>query len=283
MAQIAPLSPQWYNVANGLTCPRVINMSRTERLYRVQAIVIRRRDWGEADRLLTLYSREQGKMQAIAKGARKPASRKAGHVELFTHVQLLIARSRSIDIITQAETVEAHRQLRESLERSTLAHYFAELLDRFTGEGEPDPALFNLLDSALTWLCQADDLRLATRYYELRLLKLAGFQPELHYCPSCHQELQAVEDNFFSPAEGGVLCPNCGNNRRDAFALSLRAFKVLRYGQTRDWDHFRRLRLTPSLHTQVERALYRYLVFMLERNLKSVEFLRQLRREAMIA
>jgi DNA repair protein RecO (recombination protein O) len=257
-------------------------MPRTDRLYRVQAIVIRRRDWGEADRLLTLYSHERGKMQAVAKGARKPASRKAGHVELFTHVRLLIARSRSIDIITQAETVEAHHQLRESLERSTLAHYFAELLDRFTGEGEPDQALFNLLDSSLTWLCQADDLRLATRYYELRLLELAGFQPELHYCPSCHQELQAVEDNFFSPAQGGALCQNCGDNRRDAFALSLRAFKVLRYGQTRDWDHFRRLRLTPSLHTQVEQALYRYLVFMLERNLKSVEFLRQLRREAMI-
>jgi len=256
-------------------------MPRTDRLYRVQAIVIRRRDWGEADRLLTLYTREQGKMQAVAKGARKPASRKTGHVELFTHVQLLIARTRSIDIVTQAETIDAHRPLRESLERSTLAHYFAELLDRFTGENEPDHALFRLFSSALTWLCHADDVRLAARYYELHLLELAGFQPKLHACPSCDKKLQAV-DSFFSPSQGGVLCPNCGSGRRDAFALPLRAFKVLRYGQTHDWEHFERLRLTPSLHAQVESALYRYLVYMLERNLKSVEFLRQLRREAMI-
>lgn len=256
-------------------------MSRTDRLYRVEAIVIRRRDWGEADRLLTLYTREQGKMQAVAKGARKPTSRKAGHVELFTRVRLLIARSRSIDIITQAETVETYRLLRESLERSTLAHYFAELLDRFTGEAQADRALFNLLSSALVWLCEADDLRLVARYYELCLLELAGFRPELHHCPGCGKELEPVE-SFFSPAEGGVLCPSCGKGRRDAFPLSLTAFKVLRYGQTRDWDHFQRLRLKPPLHDQVEQALYRYLVFVLERNLKSVEFLRQLRREAMI-
>jgi DNA repair protein RecO (recombination protein O) len=256
-------------------------MPRTDRLYRVEAIVIRRRDWGEADRLLTLYTRERGKMQAVAKGARKPASRKAGHVELFTRTRLLVARSRSIDIITQAEMVEAYRRLRESLERSTLAHYFAELLDRFTGEAEPDRTLFDLLNSALAWLCQLDDLRLVARYYELRLLDLAGFRPELHRCPSCGKKLEPV-DGFFCPAEGGVLCPTCGEARRDAFALSLTAFKVLRYGQTRDWDHFRRLRLTPSLHAKVEQALYRYLVFVLERNLKSVEFLRQLRREALI-
>ncbi len=256
-------------------------MPRTDRLYRVEAIVIRRRDWGEADRLLTLYTREQGKMQAVAKGARKPTSRKAGHIELFTRSRLLIARTRSIDIVTQAETVETYRPLRESLERSTLAHYFAEMLDRFTGEAEPDRALFDLFSSALTWLCEAKDLGLATRYYELRLLELTGFRPELHHCPVCGKELEP-EDCFFSPAEGGVLCPTCGKNRRDAFPLSLTAFKVLRYGQTRRLHQFQRLRLTPALHAEVERTLYRYLVFMLERNLKSVEFLRQLRRESII-
>ena len=256
-------------------------MPRTDRLYRVEAIVIRRRDWGEADRLLTLFTREQGKIQAVAKGARKPTSRKAGHVELFTHTRLLIARSRSIDIITQAETVEAYRPLRESLEASTLAHYFAELLDRFTGEAEADHALFDLLSLALAWLCQAEDLRLVARYYELRLLEMAGFRPELHHCPSCGNKLQPV-DSFFSPAQGGVLCPNCGQGRRDVYALSLAAFKVLRYGQTRDWDHFRRLRLALPLHAEVERMLYHYLLFVLEQHLKSVAFLRQLRREAVI-
>ncbi len=256
-------------------------MPKTERLYRVEAIVIRRRDWGEADRLLTLFTREQGKIQAVAKGARKPASRKAGHIELFTRSRLLVARSRSIDIVTQAETIEAYRPLRESLEASTLAHYFSELLDRFTGEGEPDHALFELFSSALTLLCTADDLRLVARYYELHLLERSGFRPELHHCPSCGRTLQPI-DSYFSPAQGGALCPDCGQDRRDAAPLSLTAFKVLRYGQTHDWGHFRRLRLTPMLHAEVEKMLYHYLLFVLERSLKSVEFLRQLRREALV-
>jgi DNA repair protein RecO (recombination protein O) len=256
-------------------------MSRTDRLYRVEAIVIRRRDWGEADRLLTVYSREQGKIQAVAKGARKPTSRKAGHIELFTRTRMLIARTRSIDIVTQAETLETHHSLRESLEASTLAHYFAELLDRFTGEAEADQGLFNLLSLGLTWLCEADDLRLVSRYYELHLLDLAGFRPELHRCASCSKQLEA-EDSFFSPAQGGVLCSDCGPSRREASALSLTAFKVLRYGQTHDWNQFRRLRLTQALHAEVENVMQRYLFYVLERNLKSVDFLRQLRREAMI-
>jgi DNA repair protein RecO (recombination protein O) len=256
-------------------------MPRTDRLYRVEAIVIRRRDWGEADRMLTLYTREQGKIQAVAKGARKPASRKSGHVELFIRTRLLIARTRSIDIVTQAETIESYLPLRESLEASSLAHYFCELLDRFTGEAEADQALFDLLSLGLGWLCEADDVRLVSRYYELRLLDLAGFRPELHHCPTCGKQLEPT-DCFFGPMQGGVLCPDCGHDRRDAIPLSLAAFKVLRYGQTRDWNRFRRLRLTPALHIEVENVLHRYLLFVLERNLKSVDFVRQLRRETTI-
>jgi DNA repair protein RecO (recombination protein O) len=256
-------------------------MARTDRLYRAEAIVIRRRDWGEADRLLTLYTREHGKIQAVAKGARKPTSRKAGHIELFTLTQLLIARTRSIDIVTQAEMVDAHRGLRESLEASSLAHYFAELLDRFTGEAESDQDLFELFRLALGWLCETEDLRLVARYYEIRLLELAGFRPELHQCPICGKSLPA-KDGYFSPQQGGVLCATCGSGRTDAIRLSLKAFKVLRYGQSRDWDHFRWLRLTPQLHAEVENALYHYVLFVLERNVKSVEFLRQLRREALV-
>jgi DNA repair protein RecO (recombination protein O) len=257
-------------------------MPRTDRLYRVEAIVIRRRDWGEADRLLTLYTRERGKIQAIAKGARKPASRKSGHIELFVRTQLLIARTRSIDIITQAETLEPYLRLRESLEASSRAHYFSELLDRFTGEAEADEALFDLLDLGLGWLCDTDDIRLVSRYYELRLLELAGFRPELHDCPTCGKRLGPT-DCYFSPGHGGVLCPQCGHDHNEAIPLSLTAFKVLRYGQTRDWDHFKRLRLTQTLHDEVESALYRYLLFVLERNLKSIDFMRQLRREASVA
>ncbi|MBI3915321.1 MAG: DNA repair protein RecO, partial [Chloroflexi bacterium] len=103
-----------------------------DRLYRVQAIILKRTDMGEADRLLTLYTRDHGKLRAMAKGARKPASRKSGHVELFMHSELLLARGRNLDIVTQAETRHAFLPLQSDLHRLGYAYYFAELLDQFT-------------------------------------------------------------------------------------------------------------------------------------------------------
>ena len=171
--------------------------------------------------------------------------------------------------------------MRESLASSTLAHYFAELLDRFTGESEADHRLYELLSQALSWLCDPHDAGLVARFYELQLLGLAGFGPELHHCPICGKALEPAP-SFFSAALGGVLCSECGQSRRDAFPLSLAAFKVLRYGQTHVWSEFRRLRLSPKLQSETETAMHRFLLYVLERNLKSADFLRQLRREAML-
>src|SRR5437870_10329790 len=96
-----------------------------ERVYRVDAVILKRSDMGEADRLLTIFTPSLGKVRVIAKGVRKIQSRKSGHVELFTHVNLLIARGRNLDIVTQAETIEPYLALRGDLERTAYAFYFA--------------------------------------------------------------------------------------------------------------------------------------------------------------
>src|SRR5215468_7426623 len=110
-----------------------------ERTYRTEAIVLRRKDIGEADRILTLFTPQLGKVRAVAKGIRKPRSRKAGHLELFTCTRLLLAVGRDLDIITQAEGIEPYRPLRDDLLRSAYGAYMVELLDRFTPEAEENP------------------------------------------------------------------------------------------------------------------------------------------------
>ena len=137
-----------------------------ERTYRTEAIVLKRRDFAEADRLLTLFGREQGKIKAIAKGARRPQSRKTGHVELFMRTRFLIARGRNLDIITQAEMVESYAPLHDDLVRATYASYAVELLDRFTVESDPSPPLYDLLADALRWMAETDKLLLAARWHE---------------------------------------------------------------------------------------------------------------------
>lgn len=240
---------------------------------------MRRSDFGEADRLLTLFSRELGKIKAIAKGARKPQSRKTGHVELFMRSKFLIAKGRDLDIVTQAEMITAYPQLREDLVRATYAAYAVELLDRFIGEEDPHRNIYDLLTAALDWFATADDLLLAARFYELRLLSMTGFQPRLFNCVNCGEAI-VEQDQFFSAELGGLLCPNCRVADRRAQPVSAVAVKVLRYLQTRPWATVSALRLqTPLLH-ELERVMHHYLTYTLERNLKSVDFLHQLRREA---
>lgn len=241
--------------------------------------MLRRQNLGEADRLLTLLTPNHGKIRAVAKGARKPQSRKAGHVEPFMRTNLLFARGRNLDLITQAELIEAYRPLREDLVLVTYAEHAVELVDRFTAENDPQPSLFKLLADSLGWLAESRDLLLTARFYELRLLGLVGFQPELFQCIHCRETLEPV-DQFFSAELGGVLCPSCERFDASAKPLSLSALKLLRYLQTRPYSAVRTLRVRRPLHDQVETLVHHYIQHLLERRLQSAGFLKRLRREA---
>ena len=241
--------------------------------------MLRRTDFGEADRLLTLYTRDFGKIKAVAKGARKPQSRKTGHVELFMRSNFLFASGRDIAILTQAEMVEPYAALRDDLIRSTYAAYVVELLDRFTVEEDKHSGIYQLLADALGWLATQEDVLLVARYYELRLLGLAGFRPQLFHCVACGEAIEE-RDQFFSGELGGVLCPDSRAEDRRAVAITAVSLKVLRYLHTRSWDTVHALRLKRTVHTELENVMHFYITYVLERNLKSVEFLHRLRQEA---
>ena len=250
-----------------------------ERLYRTDGLILHHSDFGEADRLLTVFTPRMGRLRLLAKGARKLTSRKAGHVEPFTYVHLLVARGRNLDIVSQVETLESFRPLREDLERASQAYYVAELITGFVEEGDENQPLFDLTLATLARLCEARDRMLALRFFELRCLGLVGFQPQLHFCVECQVQLEPVT-NYFHPPSGGVLCPRHGEALRAAEPLAMPTFKVLRHMQTHSWDEVAALRIKPDTHLDVEAILQRYIVFLLERRLKSVEFIQRLRREA---
>ena len=250
-------------------------MPDRERLYRTEGVVLKRSDFGEADRLLVLFTPGFGKLRVLAKGVRKVPSRKAGHVEPFMRSRFLLARGRNLDIVTQAEAAETYLGLRGDLLRVTYAFYVVELVDAFTKEGEENQALYDLLIGTLQCLDAGHDPSLLARFFELRLLTYVGFRPELQRCVSCgvRHEPGSV---FFSPSEGGARCRQCGPEAPGLVELSLRAFKVLRYLQSREYEAAVGLRLRAETAREVEAVLHSYLTYTLERNLKSVSFLRML-------
>jgi DNA repair protein RecO (recombination protein O) len=248
-----------------------------ERLYRTEVIVLRELDYAETDRILTLLT-PRGKLSALAKGIRRPTSRKVGHLGLFYRAMVMLARGHNLDIITQAESVEEFEGIRGDLLRFTYACYVAELLERFAPEGEENGDLYSLAVHVFQWLSQEQDPRLWVRYFELDLLRLSGYQPEMFSCVKCHVALQPVV-NYFSVEQGGLICERCGREQPRARAVSVAAQKVLRYLQTRNEEQVRALRVGLETHREVEALLLSYLEYTVERELKSLTFLERLRKE----
>jgi DNA repair protein RecO (recombination protein O) len=249
------------------------------RSQRVEAIVLRHSDWGEADRILWLYTRELGKVQAVAKGVRKPRSRKAGHLEPFTRVELQLARGRDLLIVTQAEARDAYLAVRENLVRVGYASYVIELLDRFTYEEGENISLYRLLSDTLSRLDKEDAPAFAVRFYELRLLDLVGFRPQLTHCVGCGEEIKP-ENQYFSAEKGGVMCNKCGSKEAGVQTVSLPALRILRHFQRSSYAEAQRLRLSSTVDVELENLMGYYLTYLLERGLNTPLFLRQVRRNA---
>lgn len=248
------------------------------RTYRTPAIILKRRDMGEADRLVSLLTPFHGKVEAVAKGARRPASTRAGHVELFTRADVLIAKGRDLDILTQAELVEPYLGLHNDLMRTACANYVVELMDRFTYSGDVEyETLFRLLDATLTRLCRDDDVRRVVRYYELHLLDLVGFRPELNECVVTHDPIIA-QDQFFSYAEGGVVCPAAAHQGVSVVPLALGTLKLMRHMQRNPYKQIVSLQISETLHNETERLMHQYLRYVLEARVRSVDFIQHLRR-----
>jgi DNA repair protein RecO (recombination protein O) len=246
------------------------------RSFRVEAVVLRHADYGEADRMLTLYTRQLGKSRALAKGARKIASRKAGHIEPFTYVKLQLAQAREMPLITQADTVDAYQPLREDLILTSHASYVLELLDRFTyADDTENSALFRLLTETLSRLAAKTDPWLVLRYYEIRLLDQLGFRPQLFQCANCGREILA-EDQFFSFSAGGVICPRCAQGLRNLHNISIEALKYLRHFQRSSYADATRARPDLDVQRETETLMQGYFTYLLERELNTPGFLKKI-------
>jgi DNA repair protein RecO (recombination protein O) len=251
----------------------------TPKVYKAEAVVLKHADFGEADRILTLYTPYLGKLRAIAKGVRKPTSKLGGHIELLTHCSLMLASGRNLDIVTQGETINSFLPIRRDLWLTSCAIYLAELTDAFTAEHVENQPLFKLLLDALNWLSEGNKVELALHYFELQLLGYVGYRPQLQECLNCKSPLKP-QMNFFSASGGGVLCPACANTEPVKRAISPNALKVLRFLQDNEPTAARRLKLNANLSQELEGLLRQYIRYLLERELKSTEFLERLKQDS---
>ena len=252
------------------------------RTYQTEAIIIKKTKLGEAARILTLYTPHLGKIQAVAKGVRRPRSKMAGHLELLTHSQLSLVRGRNIDTITGTQTINSFLPLKSDLELSSCALYATELVNQFAAADVEDHPVFQLLLATMQRLSQGDNSDLVLRYFELQLLSEVGFRPQLEQCVACHKPLKEAT-NSFSPGAGGMVCSSCRPTQPFAYPLSWEAQKALRSLQSGDYESVSRLKLEPELSHQLAVVIRNYIRYLLERDVKSAAWLDSLKAQGIFS
>jgi DNA repair protein RecO (recombination protein O) len=248
------------------------------RSYQTEAIIIKKTKLGEADRILTLYTPHLGKIQAVAKGVRRPKSKLSGHLELLTHSLVSLARGRNLDTITGSQTINSFLPLKSNLELTSYALYITELVNQFTADHIEDYSLFELLLDTMKKLCQGTNNELALRYFEIHLLNEVGYRPQLQQCVLCHLSLKPVS-NSFCPGAGGILCPICTKSQPFSYPISVNGLKVLRLLQDGDYDTLNRLKMNRELSCELEGIMRNYIRYLLDKEIKSSAWLDTLKQQ----
>jgi len=262
----------------------------TSRSYQTEGVILKQTKLGEFDKIVTIYTPEFGKLKAVAKGACRPKSKLGGNVEPLTHSLMLLAKGRNLDIVTQSQTINGFLALKSDLWRMACGLYILELIDSFTVEGGENRPLFDLLLDILNQLSEPDSNETVLRYFELHLLHHLGYRPQLRRCVNCDSPLKPVV-NFFNPGKGGLLCPSCNSEQnhlyeqidaislKPSLPLSVEALKVLRLWQSCDYATARRVRVKPELSCELGQVLHEYIRYILQRELKSLTWLKELKGE----
>lgn len=244
--------------------------------YSDEGIVLRRVDYGEADRILTILTRRHGKIGAIARGVRRPQSRLAARTDLFVRSEMQLAHGRGeLDVLTQAVPMGTAAHGGDP-RRAACAALCAELADRVLESHHADAEIFVLVADALAACADpARDPRAAVVWFGRRMMERLGYAPQLQECAGCARRLGEAPGRF-SAAAGGLLCSECSRHDLGAIECSVRAIKVLRVAAAADESLWQRLRLDAPTLRVLERVTEAELAFHLDRKLRSFDVLRAL-------
>lgn len=245
------------------------------RNYKTKGVVLKSMKLGEADKIVTIFTEEQGKVAAVAKGVRRTKSRFGARLESFTNLELVIHNGKSgLDTIIQADIRDSYPGLVQSLERINYGYAMLELVDKLTPDRQPEPKIYQMLAAALGCLdATPADSRLILIAFDLKLLTITGFLPNLAACVVCNTKTKPVER--FSPEQGGMLCGGCLPGDETAFPVEagvLNLVSRLLYSPFREIED---LKVQSSHLVTLDHLLMSHLLYHLNLRLKVRDFLEQ--------
>lgn len=246
---------------------------------RAEAIVLRLMDYGESDLIVTFCTAELGKLRGIAKGARRSRKRFANALEPFSRLQILFSRRRpeSLALIEACTVISHFPAIRADLGKTLIASYLIDLTDQFMPEEKKNAPLFGLLNDFLRLLDAGPVTEAILRFFEIRLLRLSGYDPVLDHCLACKAPVGGKSSYRFT-ADGGLICAACRPASPDAIPVSLGTIMTLLLGREMEIDRLGRLHLSEQSADESRRLLAHFIRHLLGRDPKSVHVLNEIRR-----
>jgi len=239
------------------------------------AVVLRAVEFSETSLVVTLFTREFGKVRALAKGARRLKSPFESALDLLALCRIVFVRksSEALDLLTEAKLLRRFRLVGKDLASLYGGYYVAELLDSLTHDYDPYPELFDLADETLSALSVGEPVALRILRFELGVLRILGHLPSLDICVECGVRVVAAGKVAFGERDGGVLCERCRPGKQQVAVISGGALRVMAryaepFGQT-----WRRVGIGPRLHGELRGVLNRYFYNLLGRKPRMHDYL----------
>jgi DNA repair protein RecO (recombination protein O) len=246
-------------------------------LVKTTAIVLKSRKWGEADRIVTFYTKQLGKIRGVARGARRQKSRFGSALEPFTlcHLNLFEKPGDSLFRISQVDAVQPFQPLREDLALMASAARMVNVVAAVTPDGDPDSRLFDTLEQGLQSLHSDGDPTYAALLFQIRFLGLTGFRPQTDHCAACGKT-RLAGDPQFSPAAGGLVCTICAARHSDrCVGLSRGSLLFLQQALRLAPSLVSRLKATGQVRSEVEEAIDGYVTVVAGKRLPPADFFTQ--------
>lgn len=248
-------------------------------LNKWEGIVLKSRSYGESNKIVTIMTREAGKVTVMARGAKKPTSRLAGVTQTFMHGLYVVQRSSGMGTLQQGEHLASMRHIQTDIVATAYASYIVELLDRIVEEGSPEPFAFEVLQQALHAIEEEYDPEAIALFVDWKLLPYTGVQPILHACASCG----AIEGEFaFSFAQGGYLCHRCFHLDPYIIRLTPTQLKLIRMFYSVPIDQIGKLDLKKGTKQFIKKIVSTIYEEQTGIRLKSRSFIEQLERTPLL-
>jgi DNA repair protein RecO (recombination protein O) len=254
--------------------------TRTRTQHRTEAIVLRVIDYGESDRIVTFCTQDFGKIRGIAKGARRSRKRFANALEPFSCSRIQFSRRGpdSLALIEGCDILSHFSAIRADLEKTLASSYLIDLTDQFMPEDKKSEASFCLLRDFLRYLEGAAMTDALLRFFEIRLLRISGYDPVLGHCLCCKTPIGHQAAYCFDAAKGGLTCSLCGPESPEAIPVSLGTIRTLLLAREMEIGRLGRLLLSSRSADESRRLLAHFIRHILGRELKSVHVLNEIRR-----